>query len=206
MNRTKWIYDVRALAIVAVVVCHQQTLLHMSEWIQFATLYSVTLLIYLAGVTNALWIKKSQSIFIDQKVMHVMVKKIHPIICSYMVATLVYMIAEGTMDGWNHFFTSLLSFDVSGPFYFVEYYIFLTLISPLIYLVISKVSNADGKIGMLCNVLCVALFFVIGYFAVGRIYLGGEVEVILASMRQEWYLDMQERNLNIINEIFVWEV
>lgn len=55
----QWIYQVRALAIIAVVICHQQWILHTSEKVQLLTLFSVTTLIFLMGITEAFWLKKS---------------------------------------------------------------------------------------------------------------------------------------------------
>lgn len=55
-----WIYQIRGLTIVAVVLCHQQGLLHTSEEIQCLTLYSVSTLIFLMGCTEALWLNKVQ--------------------------------------------------------------------------------------------------------------------------------------------------
>ena len=53
MKRQNWIYQIRGLAIIAVVICHQQHLLHESEIIQLFSLYSVTTLIFLMGVTKS---------------------------------------------------------------------------------------------------------------------------------------------------------
>ena len=59
MNKKNWIYQIRGLAIIAVVIWHQQGILHNTEVLQGFTLYSVTTLVFLMGVTKALSMKKN---------------------------------------------------------------------------------------------------------------------------------------------------
>lgn len=53
-KRIFWIDLVRGMGIIAVVICHQQGLLHQSERLQCFTLYSVTSLVFAMGFTKGL--------------------------------------------------------------------------------------------------------------------------------------------------------
>lgn len=44
--KKEWIYQIRGLAIIAVVICHQQGILHDTEVLQLFTLFSVTTLVF----------------------------------------------------------------------------------------------------------------------------------------------------------------
>ena len=46
------LYLVRGLAIIGVVVCHQINFLHTSNWINCFTIFSVSALIFCAGITK----------------------------------------------------------------------------------------------------------------------------------------------------------
>lgn len=78
----EWLYQIRGLAIVAVVVCHQQGLLHSSEEIQCLTLYSVTTLVFLMGCTRSLWFNKGGH-FDNGTILKNMLKEISPVILEY---------------------------------------------------------------------------------------------------------------------------
>lgn len=47
------LYFVCGLAIIGVVVCHQINFLHTSNWINCVTIFSVSALIFCAGITKA---------------------------------------------------------------------------------------------------------------------------------------------------------
>lgn len=61
--KKNWIYELRALGIIAVVVCHQYNLLHTSDLVQCLSLYSVTSLIFLMGVTKYYSITERMRLF-----------------------------------------------------------------------------------------------------------------------------------------------
>ena len=58
MNRQNWLYQIRGIAIIAIVICHQQFILHTYEWVQFLALYAVTISIFCTDITQMLWLLK----------------------------------------------------------------------------------------------------------------------------------------------------
>lgn len=59
-NHYEWLYNIRGMAIMAVVVCHQQHFLHDAEWIQMISLYSVSTFIFCMGLTKGVVLKKNR--------------------------------------------------------------------------------------------------------------------------------------------------
>ena len=130
MKKISWIYYARALAIVAVVVCHQQNILHTSEVVQGITLFSVTTLIFLMGVTEAFSLNRTT--FKRGEVIVTQIKRKKSILFSYVLATIVYLCYLKIWTG-NELETLsqyLLNFSACGPFYFVKYVLSFSLFSP----------------------------------------------------------------------------
>ena len=131
-QRKNWIYCIRGLAIIAVVVCHQQGVLHESEYIQLVSLYSVTTLVFLMGLTKALSIR-SHSQEIGRSIAGYTVRSMVPVLLAYAFANSVYLyIAIGRVDLVECWHT-MLTFSTSGPFYYIRYYIILSVLAPLLY-------------------------------------------------------------------------
>lgn len=184
-----WIYQIRGLAIVAVVICHQQGLLHTSEEIQCLTLYSVSTLIFLMGCTEALWLNKGQ--FAQGNILKKMLLKSLPVLCEYFIAIMAYDIyinrTFSGSDDYNIIFSDLLSFYEPGPLYFIEYYFTLTLISPIIYWLICEVSHNDTKWKriVLFTVLLVVIFC-LGYKSTGWIHCLGSSYLAVYTAGMIW--------------------
>ncbi len=161
MKKYNWIYQMRGMAIIAVVICYQQHLLHESEWIQLLTLYSVTTFIFCAGLTKTISYNKSKitSIALWQ------MQKLFPLLCSYLIATMAYITIDHIWSGIEIevLWSDLLQFSASPPFYFLLYYFSLTLISPILYMIIMKICNSSK---MYITVLKL-LFFLVGLFIIG---------------------------------------
>lgn len=184
MKKVAWLYQLRAIAIFAVVVCHQQKVLHTSETIQMITLYSVTTLIFLMGITQAFSLKKHASVFKNRKICSVMLEKMLPVLGSYIVVTIAYLMQAGMFVGYKYEILAvhLLNFSAAGPLYFVEYYIWLTLVSPIIFVLIKAINIKNHKIKILEYVLIVVVFFVIGYVCMGKLeFLGGSFLSVYAA-------------------------
>lgn len=171
----KWIYQLRGMAIIAVVVCHQQFILHSSELIQMLTLYSVTTFVFLMGYTGFLSCKKNSISICKEGCLIYSLKKMSGVLCEYCVATVCYLIVAGKFTGtqFDVLFSRLFSFSAAGPLYFIRYYIVFTLLAPYIYYLISKATLiSKGK-----SVLYILLFlvcYILGYVAIGTIdCLGG---------------------------------
>lgn len=171
MKRQNWIYQIRGLAIIAVVICHQQHLLHESEIIQLFSLYSVTALIFLMGVTKSISLKshfhQSDS---QMSILMYSLKAMVPTLCAYMVASFFYTYDPEVGIDLNTLLASSLSFSACVPFYFVKYYILLSLWAPLLYAAIKFILGCQlkktKKSGLL--ILMYFLLWLIGYESIGR--------------------------------------
>lgn len=179
-----WIYQVRGLAIIAVVVCHQLGILHDTENIQLLTLYSVTTLVFLMGVTKALSLEKHYSASATPPgIFLYSIKSMVPTICSYIVATFLYLCfnsGSGWVDGGNvpysTVLTNILDFTASGPFYFIGFYILLSLWAPFLYSIIKYIiyKNISIKYKLLQGIFVFILIWLIGYKSIGKMELFGE--------------------------------
>lgn len=148
MKRDVMLDFLRGAAIIAVVVCHQQYILHTSEYIQFISIYSVSALIALAGITRYISLSKklSSKLNINNTVCY-LAKAIWGILAPYILVTFICAIIEVGVnsDLPQYFFSRLLTFSASPPFYFVKYYLVLTLLSPLLFFSVNKCMSADKR-------------------------------------------------------------
>lgn len=141
----QWIYVVRGLAIIAVVVCHQQYFLHSTEWLQMFSLYSVTSFIFCMGLTKWLSVSKylSQTTNICWK--GYIGDSIKKILWEYLLVTMLYLtIAQNFsyLNTWN----AMLQFNASGPLYFVAYVIWYSIFGPFLCLWLKYRSGGNGSL------------------------------------------------------------
>lgn len=105
MQKQRWIYFLRGLGIGAVVVCHQQNLLHSSDVIQALTLYSVTSLVFLMGVTKTYSIQSFILKRRNEKILTYYFSSVTPILLSYFVASFCYCTVLKGINEWGRFLT-----------------------------------------------------------------------------------------------------
>lgn len=201
--KKKWIYQIRALAILAVVVCHQQSVLHNTEVVQAITLYSVTTLIFLMGLTKSYSLinarmKKYNSIWQYSG------KSICAVLMSYAVASFFYTYQElGYIDN-DVYVNHLINFSACGPFYFVKYYILLSLWAPLIYSSIKKAyeisENIFTRIFLLIGVYLA--FWLIGYISTGNIDIFGSSYLFVYALGMGIGILGQDNFIKINNKVF----
>lgn len=182
--KENWIYQIRGLAIIAVVVCHQQWLLHDSEIIQMFTLYSVTTLIFLMGVTKAISLKGHYAVNNESSgILVYSFKSMLPLLCAYTVATFVYSSYKQEID-FNRTWSDLLGFSAFGPAYFIRHYILLSLYAPFLYAVIKYILCKDTQ--KYYKIIIFALFFtlvwIIGYGSIGRLDVVGQSYLFVYSV------------------------
>lgn len=127
----QWIYIVRGFAIIAVVVCHQQFFLHSTEWLQMFSLYSVTAFVFCMGLTK--WISLEKRNNSQTKTKKKAGGGLAKILTEYFLATILYLAVASSFN-WLNVFNSLLSFNASGPLYFIAYTIIFSLLAPFLYL------------------------------------------------------------------------
>lgn len=171
-----WISYLRGIAIIAVVICHQQGILHTSEYIQMLTLYSVTTFVFLMGYTNALSQKKHRNIISSSGCLRYNLNKIKPVLCTYFMATVVYSVKDGAFTGtqFEELFSRLFSFSVAPPLYFVRYYIIFTLLSPVLFYFVARISDKRFDLYSVYLAGYCLICYVIGYVTIGKAdFLGG---------------------------------
>jgi len=180
LKKYSWLYQIRGMAMIAVVVCHQQYLLHSSEWIQLLTLYSVTVLIFCAGITRSIslkrWAEHSGGLHVCAFLRY-LAGKLAPILCSYLIATIAYLTLQHrwTGDIAAVLVNALLTFSASGPLYFIKYYVVLTCLSPILQAMVTwAFSDRSRKwvSGLRLSAVLI-LTFLIGCWSLGRLSLLG---------------------------------
>lgn len=130
----KWINFLKGMAILAVIFDHLYTIVYNSDFIHSLTIYSVTLFILLAGVTSSISLQKKNTTYTKY-----IKKRILGIGIPYLIATLIYHLYQNHMFfNLNVFIKQLIMFNASGPFYFVQFYIQIILLAPLIYNMLTK--------------------------------------------------------------------
>ena len=182
--KKQWIYQIRGLAIIAVVTEHQMGSTHHSETIQLFTLFCVTTLVYLMGVTKALSLKEriQKDIFSDG-ILRYSIKSMLPVLCSFIVATFLYLCTcsgtgwiPGGTSPYSTVLTSALDFNASGPFYFIRYYILLSLWAPCLYAAIKRVLPPPERFfqGACLLLLLLIFIWIVGYWSIGKVDIFGE--------------------------------
>lgn len=202
-----WIYQIRGLAIIAVVVCHQQHILHESEVVQLLTLYSVTTLVFLMGYTAVLSYKKQ--LCSSGWSLRGYFWRLIPVLSEYAVATIIYANLFGRREdiGSNSILLRyLVDFSAAQLFYFVQYYISFSLISPfLIYLVrkIYCIERLNKIRWVLLSMVSIAVGFV-GYWTGSTFpYWGGSYLFVYFSGVVMGYTDMRKVNKCVLGGLGV---
>ena len=144
------LYFLRGLAIIGVVVCHQIHFLHNSNWVNCFTIYSVSMLIFCAGITKTFsinsYIKKKNLDREDYTWMSYTCNSLKPIVASYVFCCTAYGIYYKLWNGhsFHKLLVSIVEFGLSGPFYFMRYYIVLALLAPILYIIIRIIGRIGG--------------------------------------------------------------
>lgn len=139
-NRIIWIDLCKLIAIIGVLIDHTYNVLYSDAKIQLFSFYSVSLFIFVMGITSYHSLNKT-SISCRKWIQN----KSIGIIIPYLIATLIYLIyANRSFDIWAYFI-HIIYFNMSAPFYYVALYLQLVIISPIIYLLLSKIDTLKLK-------------------------------------------------------------
>ena len=170
-NRIEWLDMIRGLCIIAVVVCHQQGILHTSEYIQFLTLYSVTGLIFAMGFTKGMSLTKHIINNANENISSLLrcsVWSMKRTLLSYVLVTIVVLEYQHVTD-FNDILSHILSFDALPPLYFIRHYIVLTLWSPILFFVLSQIIKTCGKLRYIYSFLILLSTWIIGYISISKL-------------------------------------
>lgn len=165
----KWIDVAKATAIFAVILDHTFGLVYTNELFHLHTVFSVTLFVFLGGITAGISISNQKSI--DRSYV---IKKVLNLIAPYILITFVAVVYY---NNWildiHTFFTALLSFTALPPLYFVLFYAQLIICSPFLYRVISKCNKNIRKEGLALFVIYLLSWWLTHKTLISNIYGGG---------------------------------
>lgn len=157
--------------------------LHSSEYIQCATLYSVTSLIFCMGITKGISIRKFFATENKIPVISYTIKAMKPVLLSYVIVTSITDIFINGVTDWFQVFEHLLRFNAAGPFYFILLYIKLSLWAPLIYTPFYYI-ELNTKKGTRCLLVILLLLFIwnLGYFSINVCDIFGQSYLFVYSL------------------------
>lgn len=170
MKKEVWIDIAKFVAILAVLVDHTYGALYTRHSIAMLSYFSVSLFIFLMGITTFISYRNSKTDLWKKTF-----KKICSISVSYMLATFIYQIMAFHKFDFNVFVSYLISFNISGPFYYILLYIQLALVSPFLYIFI-ETNVHKNKISYLFlgwTIVVVLSYFTTKYTNILDVYGGG---------------------------------
>ncbi len=131
-GRIVWLDFLKGVSMIAVVIDHLCYSLEnriVASSIQPLTFFSVSMFVFLAGITAALSYDRHRDAGIKGAF-----RRMPHIVVPYAVATAVYLFCQlGGRFDFQAYLRSLFYFTVSPPFYFIAFFLQLMLISPLLY-------------------------------------------------------------------------
>lgn len=171
-NRVMWIDVAKFLAIVAVMIDHTSGTLYSSHYVMFFSYYSVSLFIFVLGITT-IWEYTSKNI--DNTLGWVKLKCLK-IVRPYIVANIICGVCIYRRFDFEIILNGLIHFNLIGPFYYVLLYIQLILISPLLFEIFNRADNCTGFITIEIIGLLFMVFISIlttNYSSILGVYGGG---------------------------------
>lgn len=162
----EWINCAKAVAIFAVMIDHTRGDLYVSDKISMASYFSVSLFILLLGMTTYYSYEKNNR-------SGVIIDRCKNILIDYSIATFIYLIFEVRYFDFTLYLKYLISFDISGPFYYVLLYIQLLIISKTIFDFLNRGGSCllyelAGFVGVVS-----LSFFTTNYTNILNVYGGG---------------------------------
>lgn len=182
-SKIGWIDFLKGISIITVILDHLFNVIYYNHTANLYTVFSVSLFIFLAGVTSVISIDRN-----TEPIGRYQLRRIKGVFVPYVVATAVYGIVNmGYRFDAGNFWSDLVHFRAAGPFYFVIFYCQLILVAPFLYRILVNKN-------ILFKLMSVALVYVVAkylthYTEVGNIY-GGGGRVLGGSYLFVFYLGM----------------
>lgn len=162
----KWINCAKCVAIIAVLVDHTRKVLYRSNAIWTLSFYSVALFIILSGMTSYISEKGREGNYWST-----FVRSGKKIFIDYCIATAIYQIVMYQYFDLETYFRYIISFNISGPFYFVCLYLQLMFVKKLLYM---EIENSSIKRDICCFIIVSVISVILTEFTnVFNIYGGG---------------------------------
>ncbi|MDH4319426.1 MAG: acyltransferase [Desulfobulbaceae bacterium] len=145
-KRLLWVDFCKGMAMIAVITDHCYGLIYTNRVIQYHTIFSVTLFVFIGGINYAISLQKSNGNHIKN-----IFQRIQRIIYPFLLSTLCWSIfyEKGKFDMVN-FLSMVINFKATGAYYFICFFMQLIALSPVIYYF---VNNYNNHISHLCIVI-----------------------------------------------------
>lgn len=185
----RWIDAAKGVAIIAVIIDHSYGVLYTNRILSLLSYFSVSVFVFLGGITSYISCEKHA----NKKVGEIMIKRGKSIIVPYIGATCVYQLVITGMLEMPSLLQHLFRFDITGPFYFVLFYVQLLLVSPILYRLINCWNRNNEKIihiilvftSVFVAIFCVRRTFIVDVWGGGKYLLGGSYFTIFL-LGQVW--------------------
>ena len=179
----KWINCAKFVAIIAVLVDHTNGILYTNQSIAYASYFSVTLFIFLSGMTSYYSDRKHTETW-GQNIW----RNCSKILLAYIVAVFIYFVVINHHFDLAQFLSRLVEFNISTPFYFVLLYLQLMLVNRPLFVF------TNSKKGFIHEMLCVICLGVLAYFSINYTYIldvyGGGGKLLGGTYVVVYYLGM----------------
>ena len=148
-----WINCAKFFAILAVLVDHVKGILYEDETIQYIFFYSVTVFIFLAGMTAYYSLQNRKA---EETGGKWVLRRLGRILVPYLAAVAVYQFARtGFQLNLGAYVLWALNFNLEGQFYYVLIYLQLIAIAPVLYLFVMNCRR--GKASFLFRIVFLVL-------------------------------------------------
>lgn len=132
-NEIKWINCAKFLAIIAVIIDHTHGVLYANHRISLFSFFSVSLFIIISGMMCYLSNEKHGLSWLET-----FVRSSRNIVVAYLLANFIYLIYIQRSFDLKIYLQYVISFNISGPFYFVLLYLQLMLVNRPLYSIIKR--------------------------------------------------------------------
>lgn len=133
-SEIKWINCAKFLAIIAVITDHTNGVLYANYRIALASYFSVSLFIIISGMMCYLSNEKHELSWWET-----FVRSSRNIVVAYLLANFIYLIYIQRSFDLKIYLQYVISFNISGPFYYVLLYLQLMLVNRPLYSIIKRV-------------------------------------------------------------------
>lgn len=183
-----WINCAKFFAILAVLVDHVKGILYEDETIQYIFFYSVTVFIFLAGMTAYYSLQNRKA---EETGGKWVLRRLGRILVPYLAAVAVYQFARtGFQLNLGAYVLWALNFNLEGQFYYVLIYLQLIAIAPVLYLFVMNCRR--GKASFLFRIVFLVLAWMASSFLMrhsfaletyggGKYLLGGTYFFVFAA-------------------------
>lgn len=195
----KWIDASKGVAILAVLIDHSHGLLYSNNNISLWSYFSVTVFIFLSGITSYYSSERHK----EKNIYSEIIRKVKGIVIPYAIATCVYQLTITKKLFLSEYLSHFIKFDITPPFYFIVFYIQLIIISPYIYMFLNqwKSKIVHGVIilfSVIISIMCIRYTFILDVWGGGKYLFGGSYLLVymLGEMSAHYGLPLRkDRNV-----------